>query len=196
MTVETNRHEIQWQSLETIVLDQTLSEQEVFSILFGVAVALQQLHKRGFLYLSLSIDSIQVDATLEQVSLLPRDEIISFGGMHIDVNLIPNWLLVDQSLKLSQNQSEVQAALTTAGISERSEGIDLYQFGTLSCQILTGESVSVYLRSPKTKAKVPPHFQLIIDRALGFNPKTRPFGPLTNCRKPSPHRPSSWIQCS
>ena len=45
--------------------------------------------------------------------------------------------------------------------------VDLYQFGVLLCQLLTGEPFLNYLYSPTCKAKVPPVARILLESCLG-----------------------------
>ncbi len=76
-------------------------------------------------------------------------------------------------IELPTDANSARQRLADAGISFDPIWIDIYQLGTLLCRLVTGEPVSAYLSSPRTKAAVPHAIQTLIDRALGYQEDVR-----------------------
>ncbi len=66
-----------------------------------------------------------------------------------------------------------RARFAAAGIMLEPRQVDLCQLGALWCRMLTGESAQAYLRSPRTKGKVPSELRPVLERALGYNGQER-----------------------
>ncbi len=84
----------------------------------------------------------------------------------------PSWRGVFD-LHIPTALTEARQVLDSAKINIDPVQIDLYQLGALPCRLLSGSSVESYLRSPRTKEKIPPQLRSIIDRALGYQESNR-----------------------
>jgi WD40 repeat protein len=145
----------------------------VTDVLLGLAQALRELHASGRVHRCVTPDTVHWDAASGAVTLAPSSAVVELGGPQADPDLTPPALRGDTPIRLPAERDTAQRALDAAGITESVTQIDLYQFGTLACRLLTDEPVAAYLCSPRTKGKVPRGLQTSLDRALGFNPKDR-----------------------
>ena len=76
--------------------------------------------------------------------------------------------------------AEIEAAraiLRKQGLAVDPRRIDVYQFGVVLCQLLTGESLVSYRYSTSVKARVPHSARAVLDRCLGEGATP----PLANC---------------
>lgn len=127
----------------------------------------RRLHAAGTLHRSISVESVSIDGS-NRVVLAPPEESRSFGGPFPDDDVCPPELRRERILELPGSLTAAQRVLSDAGVSLNAVEIDVYQVGTLLCRLITGEQVASYLRSPRTKGKVPADLQPLIERALGF----------------------------
>lgn len=139
----------------------------------SVAQAVRDLHQSGQLHGDLSRDTIAIDPATQTVKLAPPREPRSFGGAFSRPEHCPPELVRPEVLELPADLAAARERLAEAGVALPPERIDVYQLGTLLCQLVTGEPVSAYLRSPRTKAAVPTTIRTLIDRALGYQEATR-----------------------
>ncbi len=152
------------------VLAEDSASVAALEILSGVADQLCLLHAQGFVHRAIGVDTVLVEMSSGSVSLVQRESVVRFGGSQIDPDRTPPPLRRPTSIAVGDTIAEARAALELAGISYAPEQIDIYQFGTLTCRLLAGESITDYLRSPRTKGKVPPGLQVLIERSLAHNP--------------------------
>ena len=76
-------------------------------------------------------------------------------------------------VKLPASIDQVRRQLADAGNTIDPRQIDLCQLGAVLCQVLTGESVGAYLRSPRVKGLVPGELRPLLERMLGVSGRER-----------------------
>lgn len=136
-----------------------------------VALGLADLHARDVVHLALNESAIIRDDH-GRIGLTQPQGFVELLGDNAIGQLPPEF----ESLPLIQlpvDLAAARAALATVGCPLDPRRIDVYQLGVLFCRRLTGESVDVYLQSPKVKSQVPTALADILDGALGFDPKRR-----------------------
>ncbi|HUG70885.1 MAG TPA: protein kinase [Pirellulaceae bacterium] len=99
--------------------------------------------------------------------LAPVEILARQGGLSASQALEITLELARQVSAPDADLAAVTAVLTRYGIESDSRQIKVYQLGALLCRLLTGQAVSSYLRSPRTKARVPLQLRPLIERASG-----------------------------
>ncbi|MGA2259166.1 MAG: protein kinase, partial [Thermoguttaceae bacterium] len=79
----------------------------------------------------------------------------------------PPELALDTAIELPAGIEAATAILRQRGLAIDPRRVDVYQFGVLLCQLLTGEPLLSYRYSTTVKAKVPPMARAVLDRCLG-----------------------------
>jgi len=141
---------------------------EALQLVLHAAQSVRTLHESGQLHGAISIQAIRVDAATQSVTLAAPGTSCSFGGPFSAPDHCPPALRRREVIELPTDADSARQILASAGISLEPTWIDIYQLGTLLCRLVTGEPVSAYLSSPRTKAAVPHAIQTVIDRALGY----------------------------
>ncbi|MHC4259078.1 MAG: protein kinase domain-containing protein [Planctomycetota bacterium] len=157
-------------------LARIVAEKGVLSIKDAAVVTLQlvkdvsELHSQGKVHRQVYADTVRLDKAMSP-TLDPIEPEVTLGGIGVDLILSPPQLHNIPPLALPAEIKAAQQILTEAGILLDPRQIDFYQLGALLCFMVSGHSVSEYLRSCKAKADVPEIIRPIIDRALGMNTK-------------------------
>jgi tRNA A-37 threonylcarbamoyl transferase component Bud32 len=149
-----------------------LSASEAVHLVRRIASQTAALHADGRLHRGICPSAVVVDESGEP-TLSPPDPNVSVadllrGGCDVAAELADH-----PRLELPDEISTANQALTAAGIDLDPRRIDLYQLGALLCRIVTGDSLSAFLRSPKAKERTPTSLQPIIERAIGYNSADR-----------------------
>ncbi|QDT42001.1 Serine/threonine-protein kinase PrkC [Gimesia alba] len=148
---------------------ENFSRDEIYTLIADLADQVYTLHQSQRLHLRIAPDEIFLDQD-GKPELSVADESRIFRHTDFDQQLFPPELQSVDLLEVSVNRKNAAAALRKAGLQLDPERIDVYQLGALLCYLLTGEKVDAYLRSPRSRAKVPTEFRALIDRTLGFEP--------------------------
>lgn len=130
-----------------------------------LANRLETLHEQHRLHLRISHQTATRNEH-GQLQLPPPRATETFGGDLADEELCPFALRTPSPITIPTQFAGAARALHEARISLPPEAIDIYQLTTLLCRLLTGESISSYLRSPRTKSQVPREVQEVIERGL------------------------------
>ncbi|MCU0880607.1 MAG: serine/threonine-protein kinase, partial [Pirellulaceae bacterium] len=141
---------------------------EALQLVGHAALCVRDLHESERLHGAISIQAIRVDPSTRAITLLPPGKSCSFGGPFSAPDHCPLPLRRRDVMDLPTDANAARQRMADAGISFDPTWIDVYQLGTLLCRLGTGEPVSAYLSSPRTKAGVPHAIQTLIDRALGY----------------------------
>jgi len=150
-----------------------LSRADALQMVLRVAEIVHDLHQRGRLHGGISTRSVFLEPSTQVPTLLPPRTSSSFGGAFSDEDHCPLELRRPSSLELPTDLEAARRVVADAGIALDPRQIDIYQMGTLLCRLITGESVSSYLSSPRTKGGVPPEIQSVVDSALGYDAEAR-----------------------
>jgi serine/threonine protein kinase len=138
-----------------------------------LALAVQALHRQGQIHRSL--DAVAVEGDFPQ-QLDPPAAPRRFGGDQSDPVFCPPELAQGSAVELPAEIEAAAAILRDRGTPLDPRRIDVYQFGVLLCQSLTGEPFLNYLFSPTGKANVPQMARALLESCLGENPA----GPLVD----------------
>jgi serine/threonine protein kinase len=141
-------------------------------MMLTLARAVEVLHREGKIHRQINPETILLDDTMTP-ELLAAPPLVIFGEKLGDGLICPPLLKDNLPLSLPPEMDVVRKILTDADILLDPGQIDLYQLGAVLCFMLTGKSVSSYLRSVKTKTTVPVAFRPVLDCALGFNTKAQ-----------------------
>lgn len=141
---------------------------EALQLVWQAAQCVRSLHQAGQLHGGISGRAIRVDPATHAITLLSPGKTCSFGGPFSTPDHCPPALRRRDVVELPTDAASARQVLARAGIAFEPTWIDVYQLGTLLCRLGTGEPVSAYLSSPRTKASVPPAIQTLIDRAQGY----------------------------
>ncbi len=151
--------------------------QERLALAERMALAVQTLHSRGSTHRALDAATITVDEQLRP-KIGPPAGPRRFGGEHSDPEFCPPELaLVGTAVELPAEIEAARAILRKQGLAVDPRRIDVYQFGVVLCQLLTGESLVSYRYSTSVKARVPHSARAVLDRCLGEGATP----PLANC---------------
>jgi len=142
-------------------------------IVLGAAQSVRTLHESGRLHGTISMAAVRADVSSQAVTLASPGASCSFGGPFSAPDHCPPPLRRRRVIELPTEANAARQVLSDARISLDPVSIDLYQLGTLLCRLGTGEPVSAYLSSPRTKAAVPHAVRTLIDRALGYQEDAR-----------------------
>ncbi len=159
--------------METLSLDRRLELgplplDEAMRLLVQVARRVSEWHAQGMLHRELRPEEILLGATTEEFSLEePSADPVLFGGPHWDPEKSPVEFASVGPFHVPLRISEAQAAIAAQKLKLEPAQIDIYQLGVLLIRLLTGESVTAYLSSPKTKSRIPESWRSMLDRALG-----------------------------
>lgn len=148
-------------------LTRHFSVEEILDLISRLAVQIQALHKSGKLHLRISPESVFMDSS-QNLILKETDRSCVFGRVNSDQQVCPPELQNIESIVIPVNINSAADSLRHEGLQLNPTRIDVYQLGALFCLLMTGGTVHSYLRSPKTKAKVPEEFRSVLERVLGF----------------------------
>ncbi len=156
-----------------------------------LAVAVHALHGQGRTHRALDAATVTVDGRLLPKLAAPAGP-RRFGAEHSDPEFCPPELALDTAVELPAEIETAAAILRQHGLALDPRRVDVYQFGVLLCQLLTGESLLSYRYSTSVKAKVPPVARAVLDRCLGEGPAA----PLADCNGLIEALEESLLQCA
>ncbi len=162
--------------VEWLVADPSWTLKERLALAQRMALAVQTLHSQGSTHRALDAAAITVDEQLRPQIGLPAGP-RRFGGEHSDPEFCPPELALEKAIELPAEIDAATAILRKQGLATDPRRIDVYQFGVLLCQLLTGESLLSYRYSTSVKARVPHNARAVLDRCLGEGAPP----PLANC---------------
>jgi len=142
-----------------------------------LALAVQAIHIKGRTHRALDATTVTVDERL-QPQLGPPAGPRRFGAEQSDPEFCPPELALDTAVELPAEIAAATVILRQQGLAVDPRRVDVYQFGVLLCQLLTGESLSSYRYSTSVKAKTPPQARAVLDRCLGEGAAA----PLADCK--------------
>jgi formylglycine-generating enzyme required for sulfatase activity/serine/threonine protein kinase/WD40 repeat protein len=130
------------------------------------------LHAAGRTHRGIGPDAVYLDAA-GRATLAAPEPSLPFGGSDADAESSPPELHGAPAVHLPAEIEAASQELNRVGVALDPRRIDVYQLGALLCRMITGEAVSAYLRSPKSKSKVPALVQPLIENALGYSTAAR-----------------------
>jgi serine/threonine protein kinase/HEAT repeat protein/uncharacterized coiled-coil protein SlyX len=151
-------------------LKAVLAERGVLPSKIGLAIFRQllrqarALHADGATHRAIGPETVFLDAT-GRATLTVADAVRELDGA--DADSCPPELHSVGTVRLPAGIEAARQELSRAGVVLDPRRIDVFQLGALLCRMLTGETVSAYLSSPRTASKVPPAVRPLIERALG-----------------------------
>jgi predicted Ser/Thr protein kinase len=128
-------------------------------------------HGRGLLLGRLTVDRVLIDNKLN-VRILDSATAGSVATCNMAESLPPE-LGASLDWNLPLEVSVAETVFRQKGIACDPRRIDVCQLGAILCRMLTAEEVANYLKSPRTRGKVPAAFRPVIDGALGYDPQVR-----------------------
>jgi serine/threonine protein kinase/WD40 repeat protein len=147
---------------------------EAMRVMAKVAQSVSDWHARGLLHRELSPTSILLGASTEEIGLEePSPEPVVLGGPQWDPDNSPVELSTGGPYALPRGLAEARDAFAAANLKLDPTQVDFYQLGALLIRLLTGESVTAYLSSPKTKSRIPETWRSLLDRTLGCSREGR-----------------------
>jgi hypothetical protein len=180
-------HDVQPQagpSLRTVAAKRgSFKLQEVLGILRVVARQMSAFHAAGRLHGAIDLDAVEVEPP-GKIRLRGVDARRTLSGPSADLDYTPPELQGGPAVTPPLKLAEARQALKQAGYDVDPRRIDIYQVAALGIRLVTGESVSRYLSSPKVSAQVPSWLRVILDQALGYSAASR----LTPSMPPPPPR--------
>ncbi|MGA2255071.1 MAG: hypothetical protein ABSG53_10450 [Thermoguttaceae bacterium] len=141
-----------------------------------LALAIQALHSQGRTHRALDAATVTIDEQLRPQLGLPAGP-RRFGADQSNPEFCPPELALDTAIELPAEIEAATAILRQQGLAIDPRRVDVYQFGVLLCQLLTGESLLSYRYSTTVKAKVAPMARVVLDRCLGEGAAV----PLSDC---------------
>jgi serine/threonine protein kinase/WD40 repeat protein len=149
------------------------SHAECLAILGQVASRVDELHGSGWIHGAISMETVTLDARhIARLEPAPAHGPIG-GDSSAEDEPIPLEIRRQQPWRVPAEIATARAVFEAEGVAFDPRHIDLYQLGALFCRLLTGATVSDYLRSSKVKSQVPIAAQVLIDGALRLNPTQR-----------------------
>ncbi|MCL4202085.1 MAG: SUMF1/EgtB/PvdO family nonheme iron enzyme [Pirellulaceae bacterium] len=142
-----------------------LTADQALAILRQVTEELARWHAQGRLHRSIGLQTV-LSTGEGRVHLAPSPAIRSFGGPDIDEEACSWELQTERVVQVPDSLQAARAALADAGIELDPRRIDIYQAGVLLYRLLTGTSVTEYLRSPLSKSQLPPGLRTLVDGCL------------------------------
>jgi len=139
--------------------------ERLFSALLG---EVSRLHREGRVHGAITAGSIRIDGD-GRIHLAPPAESINLQAE----DLCPPELQAVGPWQLSSQLAAAQRACDEQGVQFDPRRIDLFQLGVLLCRLSSGEALSNYLRSARTRGLVPPALRPVIDQALGYDADDR-----------------------
>ncbi|MDP6556707.1 MAG: protein kinase [Pirellulaceae bacterium] len=130
------------------------------------------VHASGRIHRAIDVDIVTFEENgRPQLGLV--EGTVEFGGVRSDVLAAPPEMDLRCPVLLPDDLEEARKILRQAGSSIDPRRIDIYHLGVLLVRMLTGGSVSQYLRSSQISGRVAPAARSVIDRALGFEAANR-----------------------
>ncbi len=165
-------------SLSRIPLAQLLADnaswtlKERLELLRRIARDLQTLHCSGRIHRSVGIDDVTVDEAFRPT--LPEPPASRhLGGEDSDPEFCPPELTGGTGVALPAEIDAAAKALEAAGYTIDPRRIDVYQLGTLMCQLVTGQPVLCYIYDATIKARAPAVARTMLERTLGVDSTDR-----------------------
>jgi WD40 repeat protein/serine/threonine protein kinase/uncharacterized coiled-coil protein SlyX len=149
-----------------------LSPIEALKLVRSVTAQVARLHQNGQIHRAITLDNIRRENgrwTLTE----PSAEPLSLGGPLAESALCPPELDVAAPIELPPSIDAARSVLRAANVPIEPQRIDAYQLGVVLCELVTGQEIEAYMRSPAVKGKVPARVCAVIDRALGFESESR-----------------------
>src|SRR5579863_1205987 len=139
----------------------------------NLARQIGEIHATGMIHGAIALEAIRLDD-----SDVPRlDMPVPGAPLHVEsdwVGLFPELLRLP-AVKLPASIDSIRRRLESEGSTIDPRQIDLFALGAVWCRLLTGESVSVYLRSPRVKGLFTGKQRFTLERMLGANGREK-FG--------------------
>ena len=156
----------------------SLDPSDARNLLHRLVSQVAALHSSGRVHLDIRLETISLDDQLRPHLGRPEPFVV-LGNLSTHPAINPPELQQVEEIKLPTEISAAQDILEKAQILLDPRRIDIYQLGCLACELLTGQAVSKYLRSPGVKALVPTEWRKLVDHSLGYDPAAR----LASCKQ-------------
>ncbi len=161
------------QTHDAVVLSQTLAARgrlpatEAEAIFRQLLTAVSRLHQAGRIHRAIRAEKVAVTSD-GRIGLAKVEALVELHGPDSDPAVCPPEVRLTAPLMLPAETGKAAEILSAAGVQTVPQRFDVYQLGVLLLQMLTGQSVDAYLRSPRVKNLVPERYLPAILGALGF----------------------------
>jgi WD40 repeat protein len=160
-------------TLASLLAEQpALNAPQAVRILRQLAAQVASRHDLGLLHRGITIAGVIFDdAGAAEFAASPAVSETALDEAELQ-SLLPELSRL-ASRELPEEIAVARASFSAVGIMLDPRQVDLCQLGAVWCRLLTGESAQAYLRSPRTKGKVPAELRPVLERALGYNGRQR-----------------------
>lgn len=141
-----------------------LTAGEAIEVAAHLATALADLHGQGKLHGELEVARVEIESPCAKLPALDGD-----CAVLDDDERCPPELRTLSGCAIPRDLAAAEEFLRDQHLHIDPRRIDVYQLGVVICHLAGADSLGSYLRSPRTRAQLPPVLQLLIDRALGFD---------------------------
>ncbi len=155
-----------WLSLSDWLAMSHSSLKDRLALVMRLVSQVEVLHRSSQIHRAIHIDLVRINRRL-QPQLPPMPDVRWFGGDDWDPEFCPPELSGGMGVELPSPIDVAADALREAGYSINPRRIDVYQLGTVLCQVTTGQPVRAYIYDATVKARFPAVVRPLLERSLG-----------------------------